>query len=363
MIEMKRWTAILSIIISIFIFIEDGIAQPTFIQCQWQDNPEAVSNAKPDFFWKTDGNQTAYEIIVSSDMRLLNSNEGDLWNSGKVTSKEHVGISYAGKTLQGNTKYYWKTRVWIDDVVSECSEPKSFTMGNHLMTISSPDEIISESLRTITFQITVGDGGVQIGDGFSILSPSDGNRFKWKVKHLSWSTWQTANPGEGGYTTVTTTRDGAVVVPEVVGERNVLNLALSGINLQAGDVITVVYGDKSEGSHGVKVSALARRCFFPLCKLNDSGETWGAIAWEKYKDAPSVEVIGKKASKFNVVANPLQEVQKKFSLRVIAYDNKGNLDINYRGRSAFTLPIHRPNCRRTIHLHRLTGGYIILMLY
>jgi len=319
MIELKRWIAILSIVISIFICIEDGISQATFIQCQWQDSPEAVSNAMPDFSWKTDGNQTAYQIIVSSDVSKLNADEGDLWNSGQVTSKKCTGISYAGNPLQGSTKYYWKTRVWEDDLMSEYSEHKSFTMDNHLIGISLSNEIVSESWNAITFTITVGDGGVQIGEGFSILSPSDGNRFKWKVKHLSWSTWQTTSPGEAGYTTVKTTRDGTTVVAEVHGERNVLNLRVSDEDLQAGDIITVVYGDKSGGSGGVKVSALARRCFFPLGKLNDSGETWGAIAWDKYKDAPSIEVVGKKASKFNVLANAVLEAGKKFSLKVIAY--------------------------------------------
>ncbi len=75
MIELKRWTTLLSIVISMFICIEDGITQATFIQCQWQDSPVAVSNAKPVFSWKTDGDQTAYQIIVSSALSLLKSDE------------------------------------------------------------------------------------------------------------------------------------------------------------------------------------------------------------------------------------------------------------------------------------------------
>jgi hypothetical protein len=332
---MKMRIAVLSVIISFFLFAEAGIAQITFTQCQWQDNPETVSNARPDFSWKTDGNQTAYQIIVSSDLNKLNSGEGDVWNSGKVTSKECTGISYAGNTLQGSTKYYWKTRVWIDEVATEYSESGSFNMGSHLIEISSPEEIVSESWETIIFDIVIGEGGVQIGDGFSILSPTDGNRFKWKVKHLAWSGWQTTKPEEAGYTTVKTTREGTALVPEVLGERNVLNLTVTDENLQAGDTIRIVYGDKSEGSPGVKVSALARRCFFPLRKLNDSGETWGALAWEKFKDAPSVEVIGKKAIKLNVLANPRQMAQKEFRVKVMAVDDRGNLDINYRGTVSF----------------------------
>jgi len=324
----------LCVFISFIFFTNKGFSQPTFTQCQWQNNPETVSNANPDFFWKTNG-QTAYQIIVSSDLSTINTNRGDLWDSGKVTSKESIGISYAGKTLKRNTFYYWKVRIWTDNVASEYSEPRSFKMGNHLIAVSPQDEIVSESWESITFKITVGDGGVPIGDGFSILSPTAGNRFKWKVKFLSWSTWQTTNPEGAGYTTVSTTRDGAIIVPEVVGERIVLNLTVTKKNMQPGDVITVVYGDKSKGSPGVQVSALAQRCFFPLRKLNDAGDTWGSRAWEKYKDAPSVEIIGNKASKFNIVANPLQKIGEKFKLKVMAIDDKGNMDVNYRGTVSF----------------------------
>lgn len=320
-----------TVYIAFFFFAESGFAQPSFIQCQWQDNPESVSNAFPNFSWKKEGHQTAYQILVSADSGTLKRNKGDSWDSGKVNSKKNIGIVYSGEPLKRNTTYYWKAKVWMDNVASEYSDPGTFKTGNHLIALSPQNEMVSESWESITFKIMVGDGGVPVGDGFSILSPTAGNRFKWKVRFLSWSAWQTTDPEGAGYTTVTTTRNGATVVPEIAGERNVLHLSVAGKNLQAGDIITVVYGDRSKGSPGVQVSALAKRCFFPLCKLNDSGETWGALAWEKYKDAPSMEIVGKKASKFNVVANPFQKNGEKFSLKVMAIDDKGNLDVNYDG--------------------------------
>ncbi|NQU84436.1 MAG: CehA/McbA family metallohydrolase [Mariniphaga sp.] len=321
----------LTVFISIIFLGTDGLAQPSFIQLQWQDSPEAISNANPNFFWRSEGDQTAYQIIVSTDLNKINSNKGDLWDSGKVNSKKSSGISYAGGILKRNTKYYWKVRLWIDDEVTDYSNTKSFKMGDHLISMSPQKEIIAENWETIIFKIEVGEAGLAIGDGFSILGAVSGNRFKWKIRQLAWSLWQTSNPESPGFTTVTTSREGAVVVPEVIGERKVLNLTVSNKNMLPGDVITVVYGDKSKGSPGVKVSALALRCFFPLCKLNDNGDTWGSRAWEKYKDAPSIEIVGKKATKFNVVANPIQRIGEKFSLKVIAVDDKGNLDVNYDG--------------------------------
>jgi hypothetical protein len=314
---------------------ENGVAQPLFTQCQWQDNPGNVSNALPTFSWKTEGQQSSYQILVASDLSTLKANKGDLWDSGKITSKKRIGISYAGGTLKRNTVYYWKVRVWTDGDVSEYSEPKSFKMADHLISILSPKEVIAGSWETIIFKIEIGDGGLSVGDGFSVPSTMKGNHFLWMIERLMWSPWQISDPKGLGYTTVKTSRDGAVVEPEVVGIRSVLNLTVTKKGLQPGDVVTVTYGDKTYGSPGVKIPGMALRYFFPLCKYNDSGDTWGVQAWEKFKDAPSIEIVGNNAARFNVVANPLQEIGEKFRIKVMAVDDKGNLDANYRGTVSF----------------------------
>ena len=40
--------------------------------------------------------QSAYRVIVSSNLELLNKEKGDYWDSGKVSSSESA-ISYQGK--------------------------------------------------------------------------------------------------------------------------------------------------------------------------------------------------------------------------------------------------------------------------
>ncbi len=58
--------------------------------------------------------QTAYQILVSSDPDLLNPDQADVWNSGKVDSDEMV-IVYAGPPLKSRTIYYWQVRIWDQD--------------------------------------------------------------------------------------------------------------------------------------------------------------------------------------------------------------------------------------------------------
>ena len=56
--------------------------------------------------------QSGYQILVASRQKLLDDNNGDLWDSGKVASPRQNGITYAGKALAGKTEYFWKVRIW-----------------------------------------------------------------------------------------------------------------------------------------------------------------------------------------------------------------------------------------------------------
>lgn len=74
--------------------------------------------------------QSAYQILVAGSREALENDEGDMWNSGKVESRQSVNVVYAGDTLQGGTTYYWKVRVWNqNDEVSSWSSVATFHMG------------------------------------------------------------------------------------------------------------------------------------------------------------------------------------------------------------------------------------------
>ncbi len=74
--------------------------------------------------------QTAYQIIVAADEASITSNQGMLWDSGKVASAQQYGIAYKGPALAKTTKYWWKARTWNkEDHASPWSAAATFVTG------------------------------------------------------------------------------------------------------------------------------------------------------------------------------------------------------------------------------------------
>lgn len=59
--------------------------------------------------------QSAYQILVASDKSLLEKNDGNMWDSRKVSSRKQNYIYYNGKSLLSGVKYFWKVRTWDKD--------------------------------------------------------------------------------------------------------------------------------------------------------------------------------------------------------------------------------------------------------
>lgn len=105
------------------------------LRCENLTAPLAIDNTTPHFSWKMscDKNgttQTAYQIIVATDISKLNEKDADLWNSKKVISTVSVGIKYDGKALASRSHGYWKVRVWDESgKPSKWSKPAHFGVG------------------------------------------------------------------------------------------------------------------------------------------------------------------------------------------------------------------------------------------
>lgn len=85
----------------------------------------------PRFSWEVDGprgvTQSAYRILVASELGLLNDARGDVWDSGKVSTPQSTHVPYAGSRLEPDTTYHWTVQIWTDDgQQSEWSEPARF---------------------------------------------------------------------------------------------------------------------------------------------------------------------------------------------------------------------------------------------
>jgi hypothetical protein len=101
-------------------------------KCGNLETPVGVSKERLKFSWKLksekqDVLQTVYQIIVADDLNKLNSEEGLLWNSGKVESDASIQVAYEGKALVSAKKYFWKVKVWDNEgVESDWSDPTYF---------------------------------------------------------------------------------------------------------------------------------------------------------------------------------------------------------------------------------------------
>ncbi len=127
-----------------------GMAQdaPTGLLCDLLSHPEKslITDSNPDFGWIMNSHranevQSAYQILVSSNIGNLKSDQGDMWDSGRVVSNESINVNYAGKPLQPSTSYWWRVRTWDrEGDASGYSEPQRFNTGEFNRARSWPGE-------------------------------------------------------------------------------------------------------------------------------------------------------------------------------------------------------------------------------
>ena len=70
---------------------------PNNLRCEYLVNPIEIDILFPRFSWileheQRNQSQSAYRIIVSSEKSLSSSEEGDLCDTGKVISEDHINI-------------------------------------------------------------------------------------------------------------------------------------------------------------------------------------------------------------------------------------------------------------------------------
>jgi len=108
---------------------------PGFLRCESVVDPLAVEASQPRLSWilesvERDQRQSAYRILVAISEEALGDDRGDLWDSGKVTGNESLGIEYAGAPLHSGQRCLWKVRVWDgNNQPSDWSPPAVWEMG------------------------------------------------------------------------------------------------------------------------------------------------------------------------------------------------------------------------------------------
>jgi alpha-L-rhamnosidase len=79
-------------------------------------NPLGIDEQRPRFSWVLEHEergqfQTAYRIIISSSLENAVKGIGDVWDSGRVESRDQV-VKYGGPPLGSFTRYYWRVKAW-----------------------------------------------------------------------------------------------------------------------------------------------------------------------------------------------------------------------------------------------------------
>lgn len=81
------------------------------LRCEYLINPISIDIATPRFSWETSVDQEYYQLQTAADIKLLENDKVDIWQSEKLSGKAN-SIVYEGKPLKSHSTYYWQVTVW-----------------------------------------------------------------------------------------------------------------------------------------------------------------------------------------------------------------------------------------------------------
>jgi alpha-L-rhamnosidase len=90
---------------------------PAGLKCEYRVDPLGIDAKKPRLSWILESRrrgqvQGAYQVLVADSPESLAGDRGDLWDSGRVASRETLHIDYGGKPLRSGLRCHWKVRVF-----------------------------------------------------------------------------------------------------------------------------------------------------------------------------------------------------------------------------------------------------------
>lgn len=146
------------------------------LRCEGRVDPLGIDEPRPRLGWKIRSDrrgevQSAYQVLVASSREHVEKEQGDLWDSGKVTSDESAYVEYAGRPLVAGQRAWWTVRVWDrEGKPSNWSEPAQWTMG-----LLSPEDWKGKWIGART----ISPHGAVAPNGFHAKETRDANEVKW----------------------------------------------------------------------------------------------------------------------------------------------------------------------------------------
>lgn len=91
--------------------------QPARLTCEYLENPLGIDVQQPRLSWTFVANernqsQSAYELLVSDQLKEISAGRGNVWTTGKITTARSLHIEYNGAVLKPFTRYYWRIKVY-----------------------------------------------------------------------------------------------------------------------------------------------------------------------------------------------------------------------------------------------------------
>jgi len=182
--------------------------------------------------------------------------------------------------------------------------------------------------RMGTWKITYHVGRLGVDDGGSIRVA------RRSVSDLEAPQFE--DPKASGYTTATTS--GAVRLAtrydgrgHIRPWRGALQIDVRDGSLREGDVVVVVFGERSDGGPGLRMQTFreSEHIFKVLV------DCFGTGRFEEIEDSPSIRVVGGPAEAIQVVSPSEAIAGKPFHVTVRALDSWGNISTEYEGRVSF----------------------------
>jgi alpha-L-rhamnosidase len=108
---------------------------PKRLRCEYLEAPIGIDEMRPRLSWWLDDErpaevQTHYHILAARRPELLEDDQGDLWDSGRVESSNTCHIVYSGRSLTSRQRVWWKVRAFDSDGIGgPWSRVTYFEMG------------------------------------------------------------------------------------------------------------------------------------------------------------------------------------------------------------------------------------------
>jgi len=199
-------------------------------------------------------------------------------------------------------------------------------LGIGTMGLEGPRRVEVLSHQTFRLHYTAGKAGIQPGGGLRI-----------GLRHLSnWSLPQTNNPTAAGYTTIVVPGDQAVETTVDFGSKyfaeyfawhNMLEIVLPERGLEPGETLTIVLGDRSGSSPGMRVQPFDESCFV----FKTFVDALGQGKYLPLAESPAIEIAAAEPSRLRVVMPSDAVLGEPTWCLVRAEDRYGNPAPSYDG--------------------------------